>query len=109
MIIVKSWRQGRAAVSCSGVIPAVVFGSLISPVTAVTAGPVIVGSGIEHNHLQNSASALWTVAHNLGKRPDVEITSVGGLTVARPEILHLNSNTLTITFDEPFAGQAYCH
>ena len=81
---------------------------MISPTTAITAGPIVVSSGSSWLHTQTVASAVWTVPHNLGHRPHVTVRTVGGLDILDPEVLHLNMNTLTITFDIPFAGEAYC-
>ena len=62
--------------------------------------------GTSYEHTQASASALWTVAHNLGFRPAVSILTTGGVEILGGEILHLSVNTLQITFDEAFAGSA---
>jgi hypothetical protein len=55
--------------------------------------------------VQAVASSTWTVAHNLGYNPDVTVYSSGGLEVVA-EVLHIDSNNLTITFSSPFAGRA---
>jgi hypothetical protein len=60
-------------------------------------------------HTQASASSLWTVPHNLGYRPSVSVTTVGGVEVLGSEVLHLSDNTLTLTFDDSFAGYARCN
>lgn len=63
--------------------------------------------GSEYIHSQASASATWTVTHNLGFKPDTFITSLGGIHVMG-EILHIDNNTLQIFFDVPFQGYARC-
>ncbi|HUF02793.1 MAG TPA: hypothetical protein VMM38_01315 [Aridibacter sp.] len=56
-------------------------------------------------HSQISAELVWTVNHNLGYRPNVEIRTPGG-EVVLAEVLHVNENQLTITFAAPTAGTA---
>jgi hypothetical protein len=58
-------------------------------------------------HTQSTTSTTWTVPHNLGFRPDVDITSTGGIAV-EAEVSHSSNNLLTITFDIPFSGYARC-
>ena len=64
--------------------------------------------GARYVHTQGTASALWTVPHNLGFRPIVTVFTTGGQEVLGGEILHLSLSTLTITFDAAFAGSAAC-
>lgn len=64
--------------------------------------------GARYSHVQGSLASIWTVPHNLGFRPNVTITTTGGQEIWGGEILHLSSNTLTLTFDVPFAGYADC-
>ena len=45
----------------------------------------------------------WIVNHNLGRRPAVEVYTSGGALVFA-DVLHLNTNTVQITFDEPISG-----
>ena len=59
-------------------------------------------------HTQASVSYIWTVAHNLGFRPNVSVTTTGGVEVEGGEVLHISSNVLTITFDVAFTGAARC-
>ena len=51
-----------------------------------------------HTHKQAQAAKVWTVAHNLGKRPAV--TVVG-------EVDYLDDNTVRLTFCAAFSGTAY--
>jgi hypothetical protein len=66
-------------------------------------------AGTSYDHLQSSASAVWTVPHNLGYLPTVSVRTIGGLEVEGGEVLHLSVNTLTITFDVAFTGTARCN
>lgn len=58
-------------------------------------------------HIQSAAAAVWTVAHNLGRRPVVQVFSAGGVEVWAA-ILHLNVNTVQISFQTPQTGTAVC-
>jgi len=87
----------------------VTFGPSISPVSAITAGPVVLSGGNStYTFTQSTAATTWTVAHNLARKPHVSVRTPGGIGVLTPDIQHLNANTLQLTFDIPFAGEAYC-
>lgn len=60
----------------------------------------------DFTHTQNSASATWTVAHNLNKFPSVTITLADG-TQVEAQITHNNKNNLTIAFSGSNSGTAY--
>lgn len=63
-------------------------------------------SGQSYYHDQMSASAVWTITHNLGFYPNATvIDSAGSLQVGETEYVDLN--TITITYLVPFAGKAY--
>lgn len=53
-----------------------------------------------------SASKVWTVAHNLGKRPAVTVVDSAG-TVVIGEVDYLDDNTVRLTFCAAFSGTAY--
>jgi hypothetical protein len=57
-------------------------------------------------HVQSVAATTWTINHNFGKYPVVQVYGTDGKVFAAPEITHLNANTLTIGFDVPTAGTA---
>lgn len=82
--------------------------------TAMTQGPQgnpgpSGGAASTYVHTQSSSLDVWTVAHNLGFRPTVTVTTTGGVEVAGGEVLHLSNNVLTITFDVAFTGIARCN
>jgi hypothetical protein len=52
-----------------------------------------------------SPLAVWTIAHNLGRKPSVEVYSPGGLMIFA-SILHLNNDIVEISFDDPQSGFA---
>jgi hypothetical protein len=60
-------------------------------------------------HVQSSASATWTITHNLGKKPinDVVLNVNGAQTVINPtSVIHTDDNTLVITFSSAQTGEA---
>ena len=79
--------------------------------TAMTQGPT--GSsgsaGSTYIHTQSTPLDVWTVAHNLGFRPTVTVTTTGGVEVEGGEVLHVSTVVLTITFDVAFTGSARCN
>ena len=62
---------------------------------------------VRHVHSQDSASALWTVNHNLGAKPGGVTVVDSGDTVVYGNVAYLNLNTLTISFAAAFGGKAY--
>lgn len=67
------------------------------------AGPI----GSQYQHTQAVASDVWTINHNLGFRPNITLTTTGGLEVWG-ELLHTGTNQAIATFDTPLAGLALC-
>lgn len=59
-------------------------------------------------HNQNSASATWTIKHNLNKYPAVSVADSAGSVVVG-DISYIDANTLTLTFTSAFSGKAYCN
>lgn len=58
------------------------------------------GAGVSYSF----ASALqWTVNHNLGYRPAVEVMNGGGEEI-EAEVLHISVNQCRVTFNTPTAG-----
>lgn len=71
-----------------------------------TAGGIPLGAGTPNFvHTQASAASSWTVNHNLGFRPAVEVFSVGGAEI-EAEVLHTSVNQTVISFTTPTAGSA---
>jgi len=56
-------------------------------------------------HDQSSASATWTITHNQGRYPTVDIIDSAGNHVIG-DIRHNSTNQLVATFDNAFAGKA---
>lgn len=59
-----------------------------------------------HIHNQSSASAQWTITHNLGKYPSVSVVDTSDAEVIG-EVEYLSDTQLTIKFSAPFSGKAY--
>ena len=53
-----------------------------------------------------SASAVWTITHNLGKFPSVTIVDTSNVVVVG-QVDYLSSNILQITFSQPLDGCAF--
>lgn len=59
-------------------------------------------------HNQTSASAVWTIEHNLNKFPSVSIVDSAG-TLVIGDISYVNQNRITVSFRSAFSGKAYCN
>lgn len=57
-------------------------------------------------HTQGTPAAVWSVTHNLGKRPSVTIVDTAE-NVVYGDIKYINNNTITLTFSSAFSGKAY--
>lgn len=80
---------------------------IVEPSTKVTIKGVI-GADVDshHTHDQNTSSATWTVAHNLGKKPSVTIVDSAD-SILHGQIQYTDLNNLTITLSAPTSGKAY--
>lgn len=56
-------------------------------------------------HDQFTPATVWTIQHNLGKKPSVTVIDTAK-TVVEGVVDYINDNTLTITFNYPFSGYA---
>lgn len=54
---------------------------------------------------QASAAASWTINHNLGYRPGVELFTTGGMEMVA-EVTHVSLNQVVVSFVTPTAGFA---
>lgn len=65
------------------------------------------GSGdLSYEHDQSSPSLVWSVAHNLGKRPSVSVVDTAN-TALVGLVDYTDDNNLTITFNVSSSGYAY--
>ena len=63
------------------------------------------GSATTVVHDQSSASATWTINHNQGRYPSIDIIDSSGNHVIG-DIKHNSVNQIVATFDNAFAGKA---
>ena len=66
----------------------------------------IVAEPVTYLHDQGVPSSIWTVVHNLDKRPSVTVVDSAGSDVTG-NVSYIDDNELTITFNASFTGQAY--
>ena len=64
-----------------------------------------VGGSIYEHH-QPIASMVWTVAHNLGRRPSVSVTDNLGQIITG-DVRYIDSNIIQIIHSVPTVGHAY--
>lgn len=56
-------------------------------------------------HLQLAANATWTINHNLGYRPSVELLNTGSQEI-EGDVVHTSVNQTVVSFSGAVAGQA---
>ena len=59
-----------------------------------------------YTHTQASASATWTIVHNLNCKPSVTIVDSGG-NLQIGDVLYDSDNQITLAFAAAFSGFAY--
>ena len=57
-------------------------------------------------HIQEVASATWSITHGLGFTPNITVVDTAG-TVVEGSYNYPNSNTVVLTFVGAFSGRAY--
>lgn len=77
--------------------PAEMLAAFIGP-----PGPV----GTGYLHTQATPLAVWTVAHNLGRRPSITVADHLGHVVV-PDIQYLSNDVIQVSHSSPMAGFAY--
>ena len=83
------------------------FNALLDELTGTAAAAQLgITDDRHHTHKQAQAAKVWTVAHNLGKRPAVTVVDSAG-TVVIGEVDYLDDNTVRLTFCAAFSGTAY--
>lgn len=65
------------------------------------------GVGGDQNYIHNqlASSTVWTIVHNLGKKPSVTVIDSGD-NVVIGDVEYIDLNTVQITFTAEFGGQA---
>lgn len=68
------------------------------------------GSGSSSTFVYEKAQAasVWTVPHNLERRPSVTVVGTDEQVVTA-DVGYIDDNIIQITFASPFAGKAYCN
>lgn len=106
---VQKINDHRPRVTVSGGASTVVSNRTTSVVTGGAMGvqgpPGIPGDGAAYVHTQDVAATTWTINHNLGFRPVVELLTVGGLEFAAA-VQHTSLNQVVVTMNTPLAGYA---
>jgi hypothetical protein len=69
------------------------------------AGPSGSGGGASFDYTQAVAASTWTIPHNLGFFPVVDVRTVGGLLVLA-DVQHLSVNVAVVTLLAPMTGTA---
>jgi hypothetical protein len=69
-------------------------------------GPSGTGGDKNYVHTQGTLAITWTIVHNLGKNPSVEVVNSGD-NVVLPNVHYDSLNQVTLTFDAPASGKAY--
>ena len=76
-----------------------------STVTAVTVGPQGPSGAAAYEFVQASPATTWTINHNLGYRPSVEILDAGSQEIDG-EVAHPSVNQTVVTLNPASAGLA---
>jgi hypothetical protein len=61
---------------------------------------------VSYVHVQGVGASVWNITHNLGWYPNVTVIDSTGRTV-EGDLLHIDSDTLRLTFTGAFVGTAY--
>lgn len=61
---------------------------------------------VNYVHSQGTASAVWTIPHNLGWYPNVTVIDSAGTTV-EGDVTQVSTTQMKITFSAAFTGTAY--
>jgi len=105
--VAEMFQQVDARTGPLGRLDTAAKSDLVAAINELAARPLGGGSssGVAYLHTQSSASALWTINHNLGFRPTVSILDPGGNEI-EADVRHTSANQLVITFAVPLAGLA---
>ena len=76
-----------------------------STVTAITEGPQGPAGGSAFVYQQSTAATVWTINHNLGYRPSVELLDAGSQEIDG-EVAHPSVNQTVVTLNPASAGLA---
>ena len=68
--------------------------------------PSVTNPDKTYKHIQASSSDVWTINHNLNKYPSVTVQDSAG-SIVIGEITYNSKNTITLTFNGAFSGEAH--
>ena len=72
----------------------------------ITAATLSDATDKHYTHTQDVVSDIWTIQHNLNKKPSVTVVDSGGSTV-EGDIQYVDNNSVVLTFSGAFSGKAY--
>ena len=75
---------------------------------AAAGGGGVSPGGASFTHSQASPSSVWTVPHNLARRPSITVTDHLG-NVVLSDVLYVDNNIVQVSHGAPIAGFAYCN
>lgn len=76
------------------------------PTTSVSIAGVTGGKDSHFSYTQGTPESIWTIQHNLGKKPSVTVVD-SAESVVIGEIEYLSLNSVRLTFAGAFSGKAY--
>lgn len=74
--------------------------------TILAAGASGLSAAGFYRHIQSTPSATWTINHELGFRPSVQVIDADGDDIDA-SIEHLDADTSVVSFITPIAGEAF--
>lgn len=60
-----------------------------------------------HVHSQSVPASTWTINHNLGAKPQIDVFTPGSVLV-EAAIVHVSDNQAVVEFNAPMGGYAIC-
>jgi hypothetical protein len=73
----------------------------------VPATPVVAPAPVAYRHVQATAAALWTIAHNLSFRPNVTAVDSTGREITPGDVSYTDAVTVQLSFSSAVGGEAY--
>ena len=93
VLAVGTVTVGTAAVTITGTAPSQTLNFVLPP-------------GASYIHNQSTSASTWTISHNLGFFPSVNVVDNGGNMVIG-DVLYITENQVSISFSASFGGKAY--
>lgn len=76
------------------------------PVTKVSVAGIVRAGDAHYIHTQLDPEMIWTVTHNLNKKPSITVVDSSDAVVVG-EVEYLSNNSIRLTFVGAFSGKAY--